>query len=191
MVIETIETQRLILRQWQPEDLEPFAQMNQDPLVMEFMLSLLSKEESEKFITRAVAHLEKYGFSWFACTIKETNAFIGFVGLRVPYFEASFTPCVEIGWRLASKYWGHGYATEAARAVLDKAFTEWGLKEVVSFTVPNNVRSRRVMEKLGMTHDPQENFAHTKLSKDHLLSLHVLYRITKEQFLQKKMGNEL
>ena len=109
--------------------------------------------------------------------MKSTGEFIGYVGLAVPGFEAHFTPCVEIGWRLATPYWNLGLATEGARAVLDYAFSTVGLNEVVSFTVPANVRSRRVMEKLGLTHNPSDDFDHPRLPPDHPLRRHVLYRI--------------
>jgi RimJ/RimL family protein N-acetyltransferase len=172
-----IETPRLLLREWKPEDLESFVSINQDPRVMEFMPHLLTVKESQEFIDQIIAHFRQHGFGKFACVLKETNEFIGYVGFTVSTFETAFTPCIEISWRIGSQYWGHGYATEAARAVLDRAVSQWGLKEVVALSVPDNVRSRRVMEKLGMTHDPRENFAHPKLPKDHPLSIHVLYRI--------------
>jgi RimJ/RimL family protein N-acetyltransferase len=109
--------------------------------------------------------------------LKSAREFIGFVGLAVPDFEAPFMPCVEILWRLAAPYWNLGLATEGARAVLDYAFSTVGLDEVLSFTVPANVRSRRVMEKLGLTHNPADDFDHPGLSSDHPLRRHVLYRI--------------
>lgn len=130
-------------------------------------------------VERFSNHIKEHGFGPFACILKETGKCIGWVGLYKPTFEAHFTPCVEIGWRLASQYWGKGYATEAAQAVLELAFTTWNLPEIVSFTVPANVRSRRVMEKLGMKHDPADDFDHPKLSTDHTLSRHVLYKLSK------------
>jgi RimJ/RimL family protein N-acetyltransferase len=104
-------------------------------------------------------------------------AFAGFVGLSVPRFEAHFAPCVEIGWRLAAQHWGHGYATEGARAALAFGFGTLGLEEIVAFTAPRNVRSRRVMEKIGMTYDPADDFDHPLLPEGHPLRRHVLYRI--------------
>ena len=178
----SIETERLILREWEPEDLAPFAAINQDPRVMEFMLKPLSEAETAAMIERIKAHFKQYGFGLFACTLKDSLELIGFVGLAVPAFEAPFTPCVEIGWRLAYHAWGKGYAQEAARATLKAAFETYGLQEVVSFTVPANDRSLRLMEKIGMVRDPQGDFHHPRLPPDHPLSLHVLYRMSKNRY---------
>src|ERR1700722_8979536 len=139
--MEQIETDRLILREWLPEDVAPFIALNKDPRVMEWMPKLLTAEESIAFVDKIRARFEKQGFGMFACVIKDTGEFIGFVGLNVPEFEAHFTPCVEIGWRLAYHAWGKGYASEAARAVLQVGFEKYVLKEIVAFTVPANVRS--------------------------------------------------
>ncbi len=158
-----IETERLRLRQWEEKDLPVFIAMNQDPWVMEFFLKTLTSEESEILMKRLQSHIEEKGFGFFACTLKETDECIGFVGLSTPTFEAYFTPCVEIGWRLHSRYHGKGYATEAARAVLQFGFEMLALEEIVSFTVPMNKKSRNVMEKIGMVHNPEDYFAHTKL----------------------------
>jgi 3-dehydroquinate dehydratase/shikimate dehydrogenase len=174
-----ITTERLILRKWQSSDLGPFAAMNQDPLVMEYFPATLSIEETQAFISRIKRHFIQHGFGLWAVELKDSKEFIGFVGLSIPTFEAHFTPCVEIGWRLGSKYWGKGFAVEAAQAVLDKAFNQYGLTDIVSFTSERNLRSIRVMEKLGMTHNPEEDFDHPKLPQDHLLARHVLYRIKK------------
>ena len=172
-----METERLLLRRWRPEDREPFAAMNADPRVTEFLGGCLSREGSDQIADRIEAHFAKYAFGLYAADLKSTGEFIGYVGLAVPGFEAHFTPCVEIGWRLATPYWNLGLATEGARAVLDYAFSTVGLNEVVSFTVPANVRSRRVMEKLGLTHNPSDDFDHPRLPPDHPLRRHVLYRI--------------
>lgn len=170
-----IVTERLVLRHWREADLAPFITMNQDPKVMEYMPSLLTDEQVTLFYEGMQQHFKMHGYGLYACTVDQQ--FIGFVGLNVAKFEAHFTPAVEIGWRLAYPYWGKGYATEAARAVVKFAFQQFGLKEIVSFTAIQNMRSRRVMEKLGMTHDPKENFAHPKLVPTHPLSMHVLYRL--------------
>jgi len=151
--------------------------MNADPRVMEFLPSLLSPAESDELFNRIQAHFDRHGFGPFAVEMQETRAFIGFVGAFVPEFEAHFTPAVEIGWRLAFESWGQGLATEGARAVVDYAFNELGLSGLVSFTVPANLRSRRVMERLGMTHDPRDDFDHPRLPEGHPLRRHVLYRI--------------
>ncbi|MBN8827716.1 MAG: GNAT family N-acetyltransferase [Sphingobacteriia bacterium] len=179
-----LEAERVILREWKEEDVEPFAKINQDPKVMEFMPKLLTKQEVNEWIERIKLHFKNNNFGMFACELKETKKFIGYIGLQNVAFEASFTPCVEVAWRLASDHWGKGLATEGAKRVLEFAFNDLKLKEVLAFTVPKNLPSRRVMEKLGMTHDPKENFNHPKLPLEHPLSLHVLYRI-KEDFFNK------
>lgn len=173
-----VTTARLRLRRWLPSDREPFAAMNADPRVMEFLPELLTREKSDAVADRIEVHFLQHGFGLFAVEILGQAPFAGFVGLATPRFEATFTPCVEIGWRLAAEFWNQGYATEAARAVLEFGFRDLRLSEIVSFTVPANQRSRRVMEKLGMRHNPTEDFDHPLLPKDHRLSRHVLYRIT-------------
>lgn len=177
-----METGRLILRRWRSGDVAPFAEMGNDPKVMEFYPSLLSTAESEAFIQRAEKNIEKNGFGLWAAEIKETGAFIGYVGLNIPAFEAAFTPCVEIGWRLAKAYWGKGYATEAAHACLRYAFDKAGLEEVLSWTYTGNHRSRKVMERLGMEPHPLREFAHPLLAEGHPLRPHVLYRITRARY---------
>jgi RimJ/RimL family protein N-acetyltransferase len=172
-----LRTERLLLRQWLDADREAFACMNQDPLVMEHYPALLSRAESDAGIDRIQAHFAKHGFGLWAAEVRETGAFIGYIGLAVPRFEAAFTPCIEIGWRLAHEYWGKGLATEGARAAVRCAFGDLGLAEIVSFTVPANVRSRRVMEKLGMTRDPREDFDHPSIAEGHPMRRHFLYRL--------------
>ena len=144
---------------------------------MEHFAAALSREESDLLASRIEAHFEQRGFGLWAVEIPNVTTFAGFIGLSVPSVEAPFTPCVEIGWRLASEYWGLGYATEGARAVLDFAFTELGLDEVVSFTVPGNLRSRRVMETIGMAHNPADDFDYPVRSGGQPPRRHVLYRI--------------
>ena len=177
---ESIRTHRLLLRGWRDDDLVPFAELNSDPEVMRYLPALLDRRESDAFATRIRARLEQLGFGLWAVEIPEMASFIGYVGLSVPRFTAAFTPCVEVGWRLARAHWGRGYATEAARAALTFGFERVGLDEIVSFTVPANVRSRRVMEKLGMRRDPAEDFDHPALPVGAVLRRHVLYRIAKE-----------
>lgn len=174
---QELRTERLLLRRWRPADREPFAALNADPRVMEFFPGLLSREDSDALVARIEAHFDRHSFGLWAVEVVGVTPFAGFVGLSVPRFEAPFTPCVEIGWRLSTDTWGHGYATEGARAALAFGFGALGLEEVVSFTVPHNLRSRRVMEKLGMTHHPDEDFDHPLLPAGHPLSRHVLYRI--------------
>ena len=160
-----LRTERLILRRWRDFDREPFARMNRDPAVMEHFPALLSREANDAMVDRIEVHFAEHGFGLWAAELQNSDDFIGYIGLAVPRFEAAFTPCVEIGWRLASEHWGRGLATEGARAVIPHAFGELGLDEIVSFTVPANFRSRRVMEKLGMTHDPRDDFDHPSLTK--------------------------
>jgi RimJ/RimL family protein N-acetyltransferase len=178
-----LRTERLILREWTPADREPFARMNADPLVMEYLGELLSREQSDEVVDRIEAHFRMRGFGLFAAELDESGEFIGFIGLAVPTFEAAFTPSVEIGWRLATEYWGAGLATEGAREILRYAFEDLELPELVSLTAIGNERSRRVMAKLGMTHDAAENFDHPKLPAGHPLRRHVLYRLTREKWL--------
>jgi RimJ/RimL family protein N-acetyltransferase len=174
---QELRTKRLRLRRWCDADRAPFAAMNADLRVMEHFPAVLSREESDGRIERFLSHFDRYGYAQWAVEIPDVTEFAGFVGLSIPTFEAHFTPCVEIGWRLAAEHWGHGYATEGARAALEFGFAELKLPEIVSFTVPANVRSRRVMERLGMTHDPGDDFDHPGLADGHPLRRHVLYRI--------------
>jgi len=176
-----IQTERLLLRQWKEEDREPFYRMNSDPRVMEFMPECLTRAESDSLVERIDEHFKKHGFGLFAAELREGRAFIGFVGLAVPSFRAHFTPCVEIGWRLAADYWGRGLATEGARAVVKYAFEALVLDALVSLTVPANARSRRVMEKIGMTHDASDDFDHPNLPEGHSLRRHVLYRMRNQK----------
>lgn len=175
-MVPTIETARLRLRPWLASDRAPFAELNADPETMELMPTLLSIEESDAFADRIEAGLTDRGWGLWAVEVRGEADFIGFTGLNPADFDAHFTPCVEIGWRLARPAWGHGYATEAATAVLAMAFDEIGLDEVVSFTSVGNARSRRVMEKIGLTHDPADDFDHPRLEVGHRLRRHVLYR---------------
>jgi RimJ/RimL family protein N-acetyltransferase len=174
-VPENLQTPRLLLRQWLPTDRPAFAALNADARVMEHFPSVLTRPESDALADLIERHFERHGFGLFALEVPGVVPFAGFVGLAVPNFKAHFTPCVEIGWRLAAEHWGRGYATEAALAVLDVAFADLALHEVVSFTVPQNQRSRRVMERIGMTHNPADDFDHPALSEP--LRRHVLYRL--------------
>jgi RimJ/RimL family protein N-acetyltransferase len=151
--------------------------MNTDPRVMEFMPGLLSPQASDDLITRIEQHFNHHGFGAYAAELIEGKIFIGFIGLNIPSFDAYFMPAVEIGWRLAAEYWGRGLATEGARAVICHAFETLKLPSLVSFTVPQNLRSRRVMEKLGMTHESNDDFEHPNLPEGNPLCRHVLYRL--------------
>lgn len=171
-----VRTARLVLRHWEERDHAPFAALNADPEVMACFPSPLTRDESNELAQRCEAGLATNGFGLWALELLETGEFIGFTGLSVPRFAAHFIPAVEIGWRLARSHWGAGYATEAATAALDDGFTSVGLSEVVSFTSVVNRRSRAVMERLGMTRDPAEDFVHPNLPPAHRLAPHVLCR---------------
>ena len=183
-----LRTERLILRRWVSGDRKPFADMNSDPEVMRHFPSVLSREESDGLADRIEEHFGTHGLGLWALEIPDLASFAGFVGLSVPTFEAKFTPCVEIGWRLARAYWGHGYATEAASATLAFGFHELRLDQIVSFTVPGNARSRRIMGKLGMTHDPRDDFEHPSLPEGHPLRRHVLYRKVGKGAAEPRLG---
>ena len=175
--MHTLNTPRLTLRPWRAMDLEPFAALNADPRVMEFMPAPLTRDESAAFAARIGGALEARGFGLWALELRAGGEFLGHVGLNVPSFEAHFTPCVEIGWRLRAAHWGRGFASEGARECLRFAFETLALGEVVSFTVPENARSRAVMERLGMSRDPGGDFDHPRLPRGHRLCRHVLYRL--------------
>jgi ribosomal-protein-alanine N-acetyltransferase len=180
--VPELRTGRLLLRAWRDEDLTPYAAMCADPRVMEHFPSTLTRQESDAQVENIRRHFAEHGFGLWAVEVPGVAPFIGFTGLAVPRFEAHFTPCVEVGWRLAAEHWGHGYATEAARAAVRFGFEGLGLGELVTFTVPANVRSRRVMEKLGFTHEPAEDFEHPRLPEGHGLRRHVLYRLSRERW---------
>jgi len=175
-----VETPRLWLRRWRPDDLAPFAALNADADVMEHFPSVLSREETAAGVDWIEKHFEEHGYGLWAVEVPGQAPFIGFIGLAVPAFETSFTPCVEIGWRLARPWWGQGFATEGARAALAYGFERLGLPEIVSFTVPGNVRSRRVMEKLGFRYS--EDFEHPRIEPENPLRRHVLYRLSQAEW---------
>jgi RimJ/RimL family protein N-acetyltransferase len=187
-VIPRLVTDRLLMREWRDEDLEPFARLNADPLVMEHFPSWLTREQSDALVDRITLRWEEDGVGLWAVERRADAAFLGFTGLARPNFEAAFTPAVEVGWRLAVEAWGHGYATEAARAALAFGFEERGLDEILSWTVPANVRSRAVMERLGMTRDPADDFDHPNLAADSPLRRHVLYRLSREAWSAQREG---
>ena len=167
-----LRTSRLLLRPWRDEDVAGFAEMSADPAVMEYLLPLSDRGLSvEAWVARARAHWDEHGFGQWVVEFPGAANFIGVVS-----YEAPFTPAVEVAWRLARFYWGHGYATEAATAALDYGFNELGLSEIVAVTVPANQRSRRVMERLGMTRIPEDDFDHPRLLEGPLRR-HVLYRL--------------
>ena len=180
-----LETDRLIYRAWQDEDLDPFAGMCGDPEVMRYFPEPLTRDKSEAMVSRCVERQERQGFCLAPVEIRETGEFIGFVGLNRPDYgkPLPFDPCVEIGWRLQQAAWGKGYASEAARAWLRFGFETIGLEEIVAFTIPDNLPSQRVMEKIGMTRDLEGDFLHPSLPADHPIAKHVLYRLKKTDWI--------
>jgi 3-dehydroquinate dehydratase/shikimate dehydrogenase len=177
-----INTKRLILRPWCQEDLDKFVKLNSDLRVMEYFPSIKSFGESRDEYNRILEHFSKYGWGLWAVSLLNEIDFIGFIGLRFDDSPAPFTPAVEIGWRLAFDYWGKGYATEGALAALQYGFEVLNLNEIVSFTAVQNMRSRKVMEKIGMHHDPKDDFDHPKLPEGHSLRRHVLYRMNHSEW---------
>jgi ribosomal-protein-alanine N-acetyltransferase len=181
-VATTLKTDRLLLRHWRDHDRVPFAAMNADPRVMEHFPAPLSRPESDALIDEFERRFDPRGFGLWALERRDDGTFIGFTGLAAVPWAALFTPAVEVGWRLAPDAWGHGYATEAAREAVRFGFEDVGLEQIVSFTVPANVRSRAVMERLGMTHDPTDDFDHPRLPEGDPLRRHVLYRLDHESW---------
>ncbi|HUR06354.1 MAG TPA: GNAT family N-acetyltransferase [Nonomuraea sp.] len=179
-----METERLIMRRWRDEDRDPFAAMNADAEVMEHFPALLSREQSDSFVDRIEQAFEANGYGLWALEVRESGAFIGFTGLILQTFEAPFTPAVEVGWRLAKAAWGHGYEIEAARAAVRYGFDEVGLDEIVSMTAVGNTRSRKVMERLGMTRDIADDFYFPGIPEDSPLRPTVLYRLKRGQAIK-------
>jgi RimJ/RimL family protein N-acetyltransferase len=173
------ETERLRLRQWKPADHAPFAALNADPKVMEFFPSPLTRIESDAMANRCQLLIEERVWGFWATESKVTQEFIGFVGLHIPSAELPFSPCVEVGWRLAVNHWGKGFASEAAKGALHVGFQLLGLREIVSFTTLRNLRSRAVMERLGMRESC--TFEHPKVSQGSGLRTHCLYRLTDDK----------
>jgi len=167
-----IETSRLVLRPWRDSDLVPFAELNADPIVMRFLRGVLTRDESDAYVQRVQRHMAEHGFCKWAVEAPGVAPFIGAVGISNVRFEASFTPAVEIAWRLDRRFWGQGYATEAAMA---DGFTRVGLREIVAITTLGNIASQRVMQRLGMTRSIE--FNHPLLAADSPLRRHILYRL--------------
>ena len=182
MDVPELATARLRLRGWRDADRRTFAALNADPEVMRHFPSTLSEAASDRLVAAIVEGWQAHRFGLWAVERAGDGVLLGFTGLARPSFEAHFTPAVEVGWRLARNAWGHGYATEAARAAIAFGFETVGLDEIIAFTVPANVRSRGVMERLGMTHDPADDFDHPKLPRGHPLRRHVLYRLSRDRW---------
>jgi ribosomal-protein-alanine N-acetyltransferase len=174
--VAELQTQRLLLRRWHPRDRAPFAALNADPEVMRYFPALLTRQQSDQLADKIDAHIEREGWGLWALQERASSRFLGFTGLARPSFEASFTPAVEIGWRLSRAAWGFGFATEAAQAAAAFAFDELAIDELVSFTTQHNARSIAVMRRLGMRHDAAHDFEHPNVS-DPALRPHVLYRL--------------
>lgn len=175
------DTPRLRLRQWRESDREPFAALNAAPEVMAFFEAPPSRAASDASIDAWQLQITEQGWSNWAVELRSSGEFIGFTGLSAPRRTFSFSPCVEVGWRLAQRFWGRGFATEAARAALKVAFERLALPEVISFTALGNLRSRAVMERIGLRNTGQD-FEHPGISPGHPLRLHCLYRLTREQW---------
>ena len=173
-----LTTSLLRLRLWLDEDLKPNAALNADPRVREFFPSVQTYQESADSMQFIRDHFERRGFGLWAVEVIDVAPFIGFIGLSVPSFDAPFMPCVELGYRLAFEHWGHGYATEGSRAALSFGFATVGLAQIVALTAVGNGRSRRVMERLGMRRNPDDDFDHPSIADGHPLRRHVLYRLT-------------
>lgn len=176
MTTLVLQGPRVLLRQWEERDCTPFAKLNADPVAMQFFPSMLPREESDAMVGRLRAAIEENGWGFWCLEIDGHCA--GFTGLNVPTFAAPFMPAIEIGWRMLPRYWGHGYATEAARLALDHGFGTLKADEIVAFTAPANARSRAVMERLGMRRDIAGDFDHPRVAVGHPLRRHVLYRIS-------------
>lgn len=174
------ETERLGFRRWKEEDKIPFAKMNANKEVMKYFLHELSRKQSDEFVDKINNHFKQYGFGLWAVELKETREFIGFIGFFKATFQSHFTPCIEIGWRLDSRYWNKGYATEGAKACLEYGFDTLGFEDIYSFTSQINKPSINVMKKIGLKQ--VDTFNHPRIENDNPLSLHVLYKIDKVSF---------
>lgn len=177
-----IETDRLILRPWAEKDRPSFHGMSTDPVVMEFLLPMAGRSTTDAWIDRQIAHDAEHGFCFWALESKESGSFLGAAGLLRVGYDAHFTPAVEVGWRLSRSFWGRGYAPEAAAASVQFGFERLSLPEIVANTVAGNTRSRRVMEKLGMSHEGRDDFDHPRISEGHPLRRQVLYRLSRDHW---------
>lgn len=178
-MMNIIETERLLFRTWKETDAVAYFAINQESKVLEFLPGPLTIDVVKQFIADKNQCFVDHQYTLWAVEEKMTGAMMGFIGFSSPSWKAHFTPCIEIGWRLGSQYWGKGYATEGAKAVLEYGFKQFDWDQIVSFTVPDNSRSIRVMEKIGMKRDLDGDFVHPVLPLDHPLSWHVLYRLSR------------
>lgn len=182
-----LQTERLTLRRWFQGDLLPFSRMNEDPRVMRYFPNRLTSKQTEAFVWSIEEHFDRYGYGLYAVDLIGPNTFIGFVGLYTASFEADFTPCPEIGWRLDSCYWGNGYAAEAATACLREGFIEYNMEEIFSFTSVINKPSIAVMKRIGL-HWRQE-FIHPNIKAGHELSKHVLYSLSRDEYSRPRTND--
>lgn len=172
-----LRTERLLLRRWRAEDLESFAAINADERVMEHSLGPLTRARTEALMERFEASFERQGYGMWAVEISGERTLAGFVGITDVEIDVPFAPAVELGWRLARECWGRGLASEAAGAAVVFAFDRLELAELVAYTAAINARSRRLMERLGMTREQEGDFRHPAIPREHRLSEHVLYRL--------------
>jgi RimJ/RimL family protein N-acetyltransferase len=182
--VTPLTTERLLMRGFTDPDRAPFAAMNADPVVMEHFPRLLTRTDSDAFVDRIAAHWSECGWGLWALERRDTGEFIGFTGLWPVRFEAAFESRIEVGWRLAVAHWGHGFATEAALAAVRFGFDVLGCSDIASFTAVGNKRSRVVMERIGMVHEPDWDFEHPAIPEGHPARPHVFYRLTAERFVQ-------
>ena len=181
-----LHTERLLLRTWQPADLPGFAALNADPQVMRHFPSVMSRAQSDAMARRMQAHFVQHGFGYWVLERREQPGLIGVLGLQRVNFDAAFTPAVEIGWRLQQAHWRQGYALEAATAVLACAFAQVQLAELLAFTVPANLPSQALMQRLGMQRNPHDDFDHPLLPEGHPLRRHLLYRLSRDNWLEQQ-----
>lgn len=181
-----LRTGRMRLRTWRPEDRLPYAALNADPVVMEHFEAPLTRAQSDAHVDHIEARFAEHGWGLWAAERLDTDTFMGFIGLSIPGFEAPFLPGVEVGWRLAQEHWGMGFAPEGALEALRFAFDELGLAEVLSFTTVANAKSRRVMEKIGLVHHPEDDFDHPNVAEDSPIRPHVVYRITRADYTLRR-----
>jgi ribosomal-protein-alanine N-acetyltransferase len=180
-----LHTARLILRSWKDEDRRPYAELAADPVVMQYLMPLATRETSDAWIDRQCARFAEHGVGYWAVELRETGQLVGAVGLSRVTYEAHFTPAVGAGWRLARRYWGYGYASEAAEAAMTFGFADLRLDEIVAVTVPANIRSQQVMRRLGMTYSSADDFDHPRLPHPDPLRRHVLFRMTRSVWQQR------
>jgi RimJ/RimL family protein N-acetyltransferase len=187
--MRSLTSSHLLLRQWRDEDLEYFARLSANPAVMKYLLPLSDRAASDAAAQRIMQHFTLHDFGLWAVELPGVCPFIGFAGLVHVGFQAHFTPAIEVGWRLDPAYWGHGYATEAARLALNDGFEQLELQEVVALTVPANGRSRAVMQRLGMHRVASDDFDHPRVPDGHDLKRHLLYRLSRQDWKNQPVAS--